>query len=102
MLKMLYFVELSLLSLDNILNIILNFGLMTWIKLKKHLLKLLQTDKFMLTMKLINAGEATKTTGLTFFIETYHKNSFVMASALGAESISLTVFWLHQFKKEKQ
>ncbi len=101
MLKMFYFVKLSLLLLDNILNIFLNFGLMTWIKVKKHLLKLLETDKFMLTMKLINTGEATKTTGLTFFIEAYHKNFLVMASTLGAESINLSVFWLHDFEKEQ-
>jgi hypothetical protein len=53
-------------------------------------------------MKLINTGEATKTTGLTFFIEAYHKNFFVMASTLGAESINLTFFWLHDFEKEQQ
>jgi hypothetical protein len=46
----------------------------------------------MLTMKLVNTGEATKTTGLTFFIEAYHKNFLVMTSTLGTELINLTVF----------
>ena len=92
-----YFVELSFLLFDNIFDIILDFWPVIFIKLKKHLLKLMKTDEFMFSVELINTSETTKTTGLTLLVETDHENFFVVACTLGTASINLTIVGLHEW-----
>ena len=64
---------------DNVKDVVLDVGFVLFVNLHKHLLKLMETDKLMSSVELVDACEATKSAGLALFVQANHENFLVVA-----------------------
>ena len=92
-----YLVKMNFLLFDNFFDIIFGLRFVFLIKLKEHMFEFVETDELMFAMELIDACQATETTGLTFFVKADHENFFIVSITLGTASINATVRDLHEF-----